>query len=125
MSKTLINTIIVLLLASALVLGYLYLGGGEQTEQIGLTTSPVEGGDSLIGDSTLVDSESNANLETDKQFVELLAALESANLGVTIFEDPVFANGFTNFQKPLPVVPSGRANPFAPLPGQVITGTRR
>ncbi len=120
MSKTLINTIIILLLASALVLGYWYLGGDKQAD-IGLTTSTATS-DGVV---TTADSEPTANLETDKEFVELLAALQSASLGVTIFEDPVFANGFTNFHQPLPTVPAGRANPFAPFPGQVITsGTR-
>ncbi|MBI2482065.1 MAG: hypothetical protein HYV76_00635 [Candidatus Vogelbacteria bacterium] len=117
MSKTLINTIIILLFASALVLGYWYLGDEEQAG-IGLTTS------TATADGTLVvtdNSESDADLETDKQFVELLAALQSANLGINIFDDPVFANGFSDFHQPLPAVPAGRTNPFAPLPGQVIS----
>ncbi len=124
MSKTLINVIIVLLLASAAVLGYWYFGGTNgPSESIGLSTDTVETVGELAGSDLA--AEDSTTLETDRQFVELLAALQSVESTINIFDDPVFASGFTNFQKPLPSVSAGRANPFAPLPGQTISGSRR
>ena len=71
-------------------------------------------------DSSLQANAVDATGAVGAQVLALLGQVRTLNIDVSFFNDPIF-NTLHDFTVPIPSQIVGRPNPFAPLPGDVIT----
>ena len=104
--------IIVVVLVVAFIAYTIYTNGTPATDSASLQRTTADG--SVTSNAVQATGAIVPNNELAKQFVDQLLAIQSINLKISFFSDPVFTSLVDN-HKGIDPQPIGRPNPFAPI----------
>ncbi len=108
MSKATVNLILIVILLIIVYFGYQYFTS-PATDQI------PAGGAAVVAVNATTDATGSSG--PADEFRQLLASISSVDFQGShpIFSDLIFTNALYDFSQPLPIIDTGRDNPFAPL----------
>lgn len=120
MSKLLVNIFSIIIIVAAVYFGFVYFQGGQEEEETGSSAVGIKVKEAFLGGATTTPYDPNNPAD---QFRYLLDSVKDVDFSATgsakVLELAIFNEGLEDFSRPLNRIMTGRANPFAPVEGDV------